>query len=132
MARPSKFSQPVADEICRRIADGESLRKMCEGDDMPSAETVRRWLADEKHAEFRGQYACAREAQGDSYAERAVDEALGANDAAIGRLRMDALKWAASKLAPKKYGDKITQEHTGELKIERIERTIVNAPDPNS
>ena len=29
------------------------------------------------------------------------------------RLRVDARKWLLSKLAPKKYGDKLTQEHTG-------------------
>jgi hypothetical protein len=29
------------------------------------------------------------------------------------RLRVDARKWLLSKLAPKKYGDKVTQEHTG-------------------
>jgi hypothetical protein len=39
-----------------------------------------------------------------------IDEAFGAHDASIGRLRMDALKWAASKIAPKKYGDKIEVE----------------------
>lgn len=29
------------------------------------------------------------------------------------RLRVDARKWLLSKMAPKKYGDKVTQEHTG-------------------
>jgi hypothetical protein len=30
------------------------------------------------------------------------------------RLRVDARKWVASKLAPKKYGEKVTQEHVGD------------------
>jgi hypothetical protein len=51
--------------------------------------------------------------QADYYAEMIVDEAFSSNDAAIGRLRMDALKWASSKLAPKKYGDKVEVEQTG-------------------
>jgi hypothetical protein len=29
------------------------------------------------------------------------------------RLRVDARKWVAAKLKPKKYADKITNEHTG-------------------
>lgn len=45
------------------------------------------------------------------------------------RLRVDARKWYASKLAPKKYGDKITQEISGPdggaVQIDRIERVIV-------
>mgnify|MGYP000426269079 FL=1 len=29
------------------------------------------------------------------------------------RLRVDARKWLLSKMVPKKYGDKLVQEHTG-------------------
>lgn len=36
------------------------------------------------------------------------------------RLRVDTLKWQASKLVPKKYGDKIHQEHSGEVAIKRV------------
>jgi hypothetical protein len=32
------------------------------------------------------------------------------------RLRFDARRWLMSKLAPKKYGDKVELEHTGEQK----------------
>jgi hypothetical protein len=105
MARPSEFTQEVADLICERIADGESLRKICAEDQMPDRSTVRRWLA--QQPEFRVHYAHAREQQADVYAERIIEEAETAQDAAIGRLRMDALKWAASKLAPKRYGEKL-------------------------
>lgn len=113
IGRPSDFTQATADEICKRLSEGESLRTICEDDLMPSRETVRRWLADNET--FRGQYAHAREVQADHYADRVVDDALTATDASIGRLRMDALKWAASKLAPKKYGDKIDHAVTGEM-----------------
>lgn len=33
------------------------------------------------------------------------------------RLRYDARKWLIGKLNPKKYGDKIQQEHSGEVNI---------------
>jgi hypothetical protein len=110
------FSPEIANEICDRIAKGESLRKICgpERDDfLPGQTTVYQWLA--TNAEFAKQYAHARELQGDTYADRAVDEALTATDAAIGRLRMDALKWAASKLNAKKYGDKLALGGDDEL-----------------
>ena len=32
------------------------------------------------------------------------------------RLKIDSKKWELSKLNPKKYGDKIQQEHSGEVK----------------
>lgn len=105
MGRPSDFTAEMANTICERIADGESLRKICADEDMPGRSTVRQWLA--KYPEFARQYAHARDQQADVYAERIVEEAETATDAALGRLRMDALKWAASKLAPKKYGDKL-------------------------
>ena len=36
----------------------------------------------------------------------AVEAAVNARDVGLGRLAYDALKWHASKLAPKVYGDK--------------------------
>lgn len=112
--RPSSFTQETADAICDRLAEGESLRTVCGDEKMPDLRTVRRWLvkgsgqeAEPEFAAFRLQYARAREDQADYYAEKIVDDAASATDAAIGRLRMDALKWAASKLAPKRYGDKV-------------------------
>ena len=69
---------------------------------------IYRWL--DNNESFREQYAQARVRQADYYAEMIIDESFGAHDASIGRLRMDALKWASSKIAPKKYGDKIELE----------------------
>ena len=42
------------------------------------------------------------------------DTRKGVIDVQVGRLEVDTRKWLASKFLPKKYGDKITQEHTGE------------------
>lgn len=109
--RPSIFTQAIADEICERLSKGESLRTICEDDHMPGRTTVHRWLGEGKA--FQDQYARAREIQADYYADRIVDDAMVATDAQIGRLRMDALKWAAGKLAPKRYGEKVQQEVSG-------------------
>lgn len=111
--RPSDFTQAIADEICSRIMESDyGLEQVCDTDDMPSARTVFRWLA--ANDAFRQQYARAKEVQGHVQAERGIRDALTATDAQLGRLKFDARKWAASKLAPKQYGDKLTQEHTGE------------------
>ena len=57
--RPSKYAPEMAAEICERIAEGESLREICAGQDTPGKTTVLSWL--KKHEEFRVQYARARE-----------------------------------------------------------------------
>lgn len=147
MGRPSDYTQEIADAICERLADGESLRKICQDEEMPNKSTVFRWLAANK--EFCDQYAHAREAQADSLADEILDISddgscdtyvddngnTRTDQEVIGRsrLRVDARKWLASKMAPKKYGDKVTQEHTGPdgkpVQIEKIERVIVRPSD---
>jgi hypothetical protein len=143
--RPSSFTQEIADTICQRIADGQSLRSICSLEAMPGQTTVFRWL--ESNEAFRDQYARAREVQADTLFDEILDIADdGRNDwierhdqegTATGyrengeamrrsQLRIDARKWMAGKLRPKKYGDKIELEHGGQV-IHRIERNIVRA-----
>ena len=115
--RPTKFTQELADLICERMSNGESLRSICrEIGLLPS--TVIMWMNHNKV--FFEQYAQARQKQADSYADMILDEAFNSHDAQIGRLRVDALKWVASKLAPKRYGDKVEVEQTGTQKIRVI------------
>lgn len=109
--RPSAFSQEMADTICAELVDGLSLRKICDRSDRPDKATVYRWL--EANPAFRDQYARARELQGETFADELVDVVGEEEDPTRARVRMDARKWAASKLAPKKYGDKVTTELTG-------------------
>lgn len=156
MGRHSDFTQQLADQICERIADGESLRSICEEDEMPNKATVFRWLAANK--EFCDQYARARETQADSLFDEILaiaddghndwmlrkhgdDERWVENGEVLRRssLRVDARKWMAGKLRPKKYGDKVTQEHTGPdggpVAIQQIVRKIIepsNSGNPDS
>lgn len=122
IGRPSDYSQDMADRICERIADGESLRAICLDEDMPAKSTVFRWLGIEKS--FSDQYARAREEQAEAFADEMVaiaderetivkDEggatvvAFDSTAVARNRLRIDARKWVASKLKPKKYGERV-------------------------
>jgi len=110
--RPSDYLPEVAAEICSLLADGESLRKVCERPGMPGKATVFRWLA--QHEEFRDQYAKATETRADAIFEEMFDIAdnVAEEAAAVGkaRLRIDTRKWALARMNPKKYGDKVSQE----------------------
>ncbi len=126
--RPSDYSDKIAAEICRRIAERESLRKICADPEMPDKTTVLRWLAAKENAEFRTKYAHAREMQADTLFDEALEIADEASEdwtttetgarvpdhehVQRSRLRVDTRKWAAGKLAPKRYGDKL--QHTGD------------------
>jgi hypothetical protein len=112
MGRPSKYTQKIADEICERLAEGESLRRICLTPSMPKKSTVFRWLA--SNQEFRDQYAMSRECQADVLADEIIDIADGKRaeyeggeaDVQRDRLAVDARKWVAAKLKAKVYGDK--------------------------
>ena len=130
----SRKTPALIASICERIAKGESLRAICSSEGMPPISTVCLWLSQD--AKFAEQYAHARETQADYYADEIVaiadeDPALitrGDGDAvevsldgaAIQRqrLRIDARKWVASKLRPKRYGDKVDVEHGGTVTVE--------------
>nr|WP_313510317.1 terminase small subunit protein [Stenotrophomonas geniculata] len=129
MARPSKYSQKLADAICDLLVDGKSLRTICSTAKMPSRSTVIRWLAENEA--FRNQYARARELQADTLAEEILDIAdkavLGERLKKDGKgkvlerqtgdmverskLMIDARKWYAGKLQPKKYGERVALDH---------------------
>jgi hypothetical protein len=126
--RPSDYTPQLASRICERLSGGESLRAICGEEAMPDKATVLRWLP--KHEEFRDQYARARELQAEHWAEEILEIADdGAKDSyqdsdgnervdhevvARSRLRVDSRKWLMSKLAPKKYGDKVTTTIAGD------------------
>lgn len=135
MARPSKFSQKMADLICEGIADGLSLRGLCLLEDMPSTSTVCRWLA--SNDAFREQYACARELQADALFDDCLAISDGAHplaedDTQARKLQIDTRKWMAGKLKGK-YSDKI--KHVGgddgdaPIKVTAIEWLGVDTTD---
>jgi hypothetical protein len=117
MARPSAHTPEVAAEICDRIAGGESLRRICEDEHLPSMSTVCLWVVDNRE-QFSEQYARARRAQGTLMADQIAEIAdTGSGDTARDRLRVDTRKWYLSKVLPKLYGDKVEVEHSGTPEI---------------
>lgn len=106
--RPTDYTKDMADKICEKISGGLSLRAICAEPGMPARGTVYRWLIE--NADFQDQYARARDKQADYFAEEIIEiaDSAEAESAAVSKakLQIDARKWAASKIAPKKYGDK--------------------------
>jgi len=111
MGRPSSFTQEVADEICERLALGESLIKICECDHSPSFVTVFKWLRD--FPAFLNDYARARETQAERMAEQilTIADSATSEDYNAARLQVDSRKWLLSKIIPKKYGDATLLKH---------------------
>lgn len=125
--RPSSYTEKIALIICERLSDGESLRSICRDPEMPAKTTVFKWLLDIDG--FSNQYARAKEESAESHADDMLDIAdethndhyidengnTKVNNEAIqrSRLRVDTRKWIASKLKPKKYGERIQNEITG-------------------
>jgi hypothetical protein len=107
-----EYSDDLFAEICKRISDGRSIRSVCSDPDMPSAQSVFRWLKDVEGASE--QYARACDDRADYLAELAITEAYNeATDSGSvqrDRLKVDTIKWFTSKLAPKKYGERIQTE----------------------
>lgn len=115
--RPSDYTEEVADSICAEIMEGRSLRAICSANDMPNRATVHRWLS--QHEEFATKYARARDIQADLLFEDMQDVADEGNpeDVQRARLRVMTMQWRAAKLAPKKYGDKLDLNHSGEVAL---------------
>jgi hypothetical protein len=111
MGRPTDYTDQKGKEICMMVESGMTLTSICNLPDMPHISTIYDWQ--DSHPDFAERYSHARARCADTLAGRVIDEAMNSHDAPIGRLRMDALKWYASKLAPKKYGDKVEVEQTG-------------------
>jgi hypothetical protein len=91
------------ERVLEALAETGNLSKACRETGVNKA-TFLRWC--DESTDNANRYVRAREAGLDAEADRAIDEALAAEDAGLGRLALDARKWYLSKLLPKKYGDK--------------------------
>ncbi|ECX2215582.1 DNA packaging protein [Salmonella enterica] len=154
VGRPSDYTEELAEIICLRLAEGESLRSVCRDDGMPSKQAVLRWLA--RNESFRAQYVRAKEEGAEAIAEELFDIADdGTNDwmdkldkdgEAIGyqlngehvqrsKLRIDTRKWYLSKIMPKKYGDRIQYEQKitiTDLSDEELDRRLMELTNAQS
>lgn len=129
------YTQEAADEVIERMCGGESLTQICKSPHLPGVSTVFYWS--NNHEEFRERYVKARETLAEYWAYQVIDISdgefkdvplLNAKLANRDRLRVDTRKFLLSKIIPKVYGERITQEHVGkdgaELKAGVLAPTI--------
>ena len=126
MAYSKEEIEEVFSLVMTRIIEGESLRAILRDKDTPSPETFYKWISEDDTKAKR--YARACEYRADAIFDEIIEIAdETSNDTIIdddgnerpnhewisrSRLRVDSRKWIASKLAPKKYGDKLDIDHT--------------------
>ena len=123
MGRPTLYSDALANDICTRLGLGQSLRKICLDEDMPSLRIVMYWLTSKP--DFLQQYTRAREIQAETQFDELIDivdqhpdlaHVVGKDGELIEvkfdssyvawmKLRVDTRKWTAARMAPKKYAE---------------------------
>lgn len=105
--------EEILEKVCEGLLNGNSLRKICLEEGMPNKSTVLRWLNEED--EFATTIARARDLQADSLFDdmtEIVNEMINGNiDATTAKTAIWSKQWQASKLKPKKYGDRILNEN---------------------
>ena len=113
IGRPSKYSEALADRIVDAMIDGSDLVAICQRSGFPDRRTVYRWASE--RPEFASRLEQAREALGDLAAHEIGQIAANctAETAAADRVKLAALQWRASRLAPRKYSERRVNEVVG-------------------
>ena len=139
--RPALYNKKLRDEICSRLADGESLRSICRDSHIPHRDTINRWIIENRgevvkdgvvvEQGFYDHYSRAKDVCLDNMADEILEISDdGTNDYVKklsekgnefvivdhehvnrSRLRVESRKWYLSKLAPKRYGSENTIKH---------------------
>lgn len=123
------YSEELAMEFCSRMLDngGRSLSSVCRDPDMPIPQTIFSWFR--KHPEFHALYLDAVQAradlifeemldiadtteEGQEVTERQTEEGTFTTTKTFDRiahrsLKIDTRKWMLTRMAPRKYGDKL-------------------------
>jgi len=106
MARPTKYTDKLALDICSRIAEGESVRSIAKDSKMPNASTIHAWVLD--NVVFSKQYEVAKSIGAEVESESMIELAHTMEDTTRAKLVIDTIKWSLSKKLPKRFGDKST------------------------
>lgn len=143
MAYSENEKENIFEHIFNEIIEGRALRNILKEDKgMPPAVTFFDWLNKDENKSKQYARACELRAEAifDEIIEIADDKSKDititdngeiANNEFINRsrIRIDARKWIASKLNPKKFGEKVQQEHSGEITTNIISLGSGTKPD---
>lgn len=124
MAKPFVIDK-VFNDILDLIAEGKSVLKACQ-EFKVSKQSFYDYMETDKSLKDR--YTIATQLRGDSAIDRIEEELnnldMGIADPAKARVKIDTLKWFACKFYPKMYGEKLQQEHSGEITLLSFEDRI--------
>jgi hypothetical protein len=132
MARLTEYNFDLCIEICNRIAEGDNIKTiLASKNEYPSFPTWCKWKRE--NAELLNLYVNSIQDKGESV-DAKIDEIWegcrqGLYDASTANVLLQTLKWKASKYYPKMFGDKIQQEHSGEVTTNII--SLGNGIKPN-
>lgn len=108
---PIRFTMLMADDICRQIAIGQPLQRICAKPGMPSVSRVQSWIR--KYPRFAEMYEEARALQADYLADemlmlvKELRTTIVPGRASALRAAADLLAKQAEWRAPRKYGPKM-------------------------
>ena len=110
--RPTKYTDALADEICRRIAEGEMLLQIVRDKHMPERSTIYGWI--EQYEDSSDNYARACEISADALVEKGLEILDGSSPdcAQMDKNRAEYRKWLAGKRNAR-YGERKSVELTG-------------------
>jgi hypothetical protein len=127
----TNYTHQIADTICSRMSEGESLRAICRDSGMPSEGTVRGWAVRDVDG-FAERYRAARQMLLEYWADQILDIADDEEaDPRSRQIRTAVRQWLMSKLAPRRYGDKLQLAGDPEspLQIMHREASVENLSD---
>lgn len=152
MAYSPKEIDKAKEKIIQRMLNGKSLKSILDSDkSLPSRPIVYEWLnsANSKYdEEFLNNYTQATQDRADYLVEEIIsiaddqendvyeddegNEQTNHNVINRSRLRVDARKWVAGKMKPKKYGDKLDLTSKGEkINIPLLTNDPLNGSNDN-
>jgi transposase-like protein len=102
----TRYTREFADEVCRRLAEGASLREVCREHGVPES-SFREWVRNDRDG-IGSRYQTARVLQVEAWSDLIIE--IGNRDdldAQEKRVRIDSLKWLMSRIVPKKWGDRL-------------------------
>jgi hypothetical protein len=119
MARLTEYDYVLCVEICDKLADGDNIKRILNSDtNYPNWTTFRRWK--QLNSELSTLYinsqqdkAIALENELDDLRDMLLSKEI---DASTYNTLAQTIKWKMAKFYPKVFGDKIQQEHSGEVK----------------
>ena len=129
--RPTIFDQEIFDLVCEELMLGKTLKQICReqraiNPKFPTDASIRLWAGKDEPKGIFSQYAHARDIGLDAMAEELFSIAddgendymtvkMGGRDVEVehkeftsrSKLRIDTRKWYLSKIAPKRYSDRL-------------------------